>query len=214
MVILTVGTFVVYHQTGHRPIPTQFSQIYIFVVYTETIAVSFSKTCTLKPIFESLCFQATKMQLLCKWTTNAHKSFLFSWKQCCVNTPLVLHVVWCVRMNNYMSAVGMCGRVLQALCSCRWSRVQSGIWHMCPVPVQWTQRLVWSWNSRLPGTYTLNESVCELHYSEWIMSFLIGLAYVRVSHWWRVEVALHSEYLSNGINEPPQMPVIQYPFSN
>ncbi len=27
-------------------------------------------------------------------------------------------------------------------------------------------------------TYTLNESVCELHYSKWIMSFLIGLAYV------------------------------------
>lgn len=99
----------------------------------------------------------------------------------------------CVCVSNYMSAVGMCGRVLQALCSCRWSRVQSGIWHVCPVPVQWTQRLMWSWNSRLPGTYTRNKSVCELRCSEWIVSFLIGLAWVSVSHCWRVKVALHSE---------------------
>lgn len=78
----------------------------------------------------------------------------------------------------------MCGWVLQALCSCRWSCVQSGLRHLCPVPVQWTQWLVWSWNSRLPGTYTLNENICELHYSDWTTSFLIGLTWLSVSHCW------------------------------
>ncbi len=39
-------------------------------VYTETIMESISQTCTLKPVFKSLHFQASKTPLSCKWTVK------------------------------------------------------------------------------------------------------------------------------------------------
>ncbi len=44
----------------------------VFVVYMETKTVSFSKTCTLKLVFKSLPFKATKVLFLCKWMATTH----------------------------------------------------------------------------------------------------------------------------------------------
>ncbi len=64
------------------PLNTYVHDITVFIVNT----VSFSKTCTLKPVFKSLHFQA--LSLLCKWM--AKKLFFFSWNLCPVNTVFKL----------------------------------------------------------------------------------------------------------------------------
>lgn len=61
----------------------------VFLVYTEMTTVQFLKTCTLKPVFKNMCFQAPKTLLSCKWKVKMHKKFsVFGLKQGHVNTHL------------------------------------------------------------------------------------------------------------------------------
>lgn len=49
-----------------------FSLIRVFVVYKDTIMVSFSKTRTLKPVLKISLFQAPKTPSSCKWMGKTH----------------------------------------------------------------------------------------------------------------------------------------------
>ncbi len=70
--------------------------ITIFDVSSETITVSLSKPCTLKP--KSWHFYAPKSPLSWKWMTKTHKTFsIYSRKRCCANC------IW----DFYLSGIGI-----------------------------------------------------------------------------------------------------------